>query len=71
MMGSARAQYYLGLMYDQGRGVPQGHLQEQIWMNLAAAIRLDEAPLIIKVMPAADISVAQRLAREWLEAHGE
>jgi uncharacterized protein len=34
--GEARAQYDLGLMYDQGKGVPQNDARAKYWYGLAA-----------------------------------
>ncbi len=46
-----------------------------MWFNLAAAKGDEDArdnrDMMAKQMTPADISEAQRLAREWLEAHGE
>ena len=39
--GDPFAQYYLGVMYRYGRGVPQDYVQAHVWFTLAAA-RLDE-----------------------------
>ena len=35
--GDAIAQYNLGLMYANGRGVPRDYAQAHLWANLAAA----------------------------------
>ena len=35
--GNTRAQFNLGLMYDEGRGMPQDYGQAYLWFNLAAA----------------------------------
>lgn len=35
--GDAPAQFYLGLMYDEGKGVPQDYTQAVWWYRLAAA----------------------------------
>ena len=73
--GNASAQFNLGLMYGNGEGVAQDYIQAHMWYNLAAA-RGDEIgrknrDILAKRMTPADISKAQRLAREWLEKHGE
>jgi TPR repeat protein len=51
----------------------QGHASAQV--NLAAArgseLGRKNRDIIAKKMTAADVSKAQRLAREWLEKHGE
>ena len=72
--GFADAQFYLGAMYGDGQGVPQDYIQAHMWSNLAGsrhppgkrrdlAIKVREASA--KHMTPADISKAQRLAREW------
>ena len=35
--GNASAQFNLGLMYDQWRGVPQDYVRAHMWFNLSAA----------------------------------
>ncbi len=72
--GYARAQFLLGMMYFLGQGVPEDEAQAHMWINLAAS-RLppgedrDESvkglDIIAKVMTPAQISEAQKLAREW------
>ncbi len=72
--GVAKAQYNLGHMYSYGLGVPQDQVQAHMWFNLAAS-RLppgegrDKAVknrgIVAKKMSPAQISEAQKLAREW------
>ncbi len=72
--GVAGAQNNLGVMYSYGRGVPQDYVQAHMWLNLAASRhppgeKRDEAVknrdnLAAKMTPA-QISEAQKLAREW------
>jgi TPR repeat protein len=38
--GDAEAQYYLGLMYDRGQGVPQDHAEAVKWLRRAAEQRV-------------------------------
>ena len=67
--GHAGAQSNLGFMYYQGHGVPRDYVQAHKWFNLAASegdkTALTNRDLIVKKMTPADISKAQRLAREW------
>ncbi len=35
--GDADAQSNLGVMYDNGQGMPQDYVQAYMWLNLAAA----------------------------------
>ncbi len=70
----AGAQFNLGNMYDDGLGVPQDYARAHMWFNLAASrfpfgVNRDDAvelrDLIAKMMTPAQISEAQKLAREW------
>ncbi len=67
--GDAIAQYNLGLMYANGRGVPQDYAQAHLWANLAAAqgheLARKARGLLAEKMTHAQIVDAQRLAREW------
>jgi TPR repeat protein len=75
------AQSNLGSMYRTGRGVPQDMVLAHMWKNLAAAAAADsmsEVMLEIYVTVRDEIAndltpdqraEAQRLAREWDEAH--
>jgi TPR repeat protein len=77
--GDPLAQYDLGMFYATGQGVSQDFVQAHVWFNLAAmkdeaALRVSKRAakareLIAKEMTPTDVSMAQRLAREWLEAH--
>ena len=73
--GSASAQYNLGLMHYKGKGVATDNVQAHLWWALAAAKGHENArenrDIVAKQMTPADISESQRLAREWLEEHGE
>ena len=75
--GSATAQYNLGVMYGTGEGVPQDNVEAHMWLNLAAS-RLSGADReravatrdrVAERMTPADLSEAQRRAREWHAAH--
>ncbi len=75
--GNARAQNNLGLMYVGGLGVPQDYVQAHIWLDLAASIfspgedrdlAVKYRDIYAKMMTPAQISEAQKLAREWLAA---
>ncbi len=73
--GVVDAQFNLGFAYNRGEGVPKGYVQAHLWWSLAAANGDEEArerrDILAKRMIPADISEAQRLAREWLEEHGQ
>lgn len=78
---SSEAQNYLGEMYRDGRGVTQNYVQALKWFNIAfvdedlrfaktgyvsARENIDN---IEKEMSKEQVAKAQRLAREWMEAH--
>jgi len=72
--GNASAQFNLGFMYYDGLGVPQDYVQAHMWFNLAASRhppgeRRDKAvknrDIVAEMMTPAQISEAQKLAREW------
>ena len=66
--GLASAQYFLGLAYGQGRSVPEDHVLAYMWFNLAASTGHENAvkgrDTIAILMTPADLSAAQKLARE-------
>ena len=72
--GYAKAQFNLGNMYITGLGVPLDYAQAHMWYNLAASRHppgeeRDQAvknrDFVAKRMTPAQISEAQKLAREW------
>jgi hypothetical protein len=72
--GYAEAQFNLGSMYYHGYGVPQDYVQAHMWYKLATSKippgeGRDEAvknrDIVAKRMTPAQISEAQKLAREW------
>ncbi len=72
--GNADAQFFLGFMYYKGRGVPQDYAQAHMWYNLAASksppgedrdISVKIRDIVAERMTPAQISEAQKLAREW------
>ncbi len=72
--GNASAQNNLGFMYGTGKGVPQDYMQAHLWYNLAASRSppgknhdnaVKNRDIIAKRMTPAQISEAQKLAREW------
>jgi hypothetical protein len=72
--GDADAQFYLGVMYTNGRGVPQDDVQAYMWFNLSAALGQGEDAVKARDRVASRLTPdqraeAQRLAREWDEAH--
>jgi hypothetical protein len=77
--GQADAQRNLGVMYAEGEGVPKDDVQAHLWFDLAAS-RFSTGSLnsgiagrnrdrVAGLMNPTQIAEAQRLAREWNEAH--
>jgi TPR repeat protein len=69
IQGHADAQYSLGVAYEMGQGVPQDYVEAYKWFSLAAA-GVEEAAIksrddVARQMTPAQITEAQRLAREW------
>ena len=64
-------------MYENGRGVPQDDVQAYMWYNLAASRSTGEdrdgavanRDLAAEELTADQRAEAQRLAREWDDAH--
>ena len=71
----AWAQYNMGVMYGDGRGVQQDFVLAHMWLSLAATNGHQGAAFgrdqVAARMTPADLSKAQRLAREWMEKHGK
>ena len=72
--GHAKAQNNLGVNYHTGEGVPQDYVQALMWYNLAASKfspgedrdqAVENRDIVAKMMTPAQISEAQKLAREW------
>ena len=72
--GDAGAQNNLGVMYRDGRGVPQDYVQAHMWFNLAASRAKNGEFLVGAVknrdtvagyMTPTQVAEAQRLARAW------
>ena len=72
-----RAQYNLGGMYDQGRGVPQDAAEAHMWLTIAASRSTGaERELIVTAraavaarMTPTDLREAERRAQAWHAAH--
>ncbi len=71
--GYSEAQFILGHMYADGQGVPQDHTLAQMWLTIAGLSGDDRAAerrdWIASQMTLAQIAKAQRLVREWTDAH--
>lgn len=73
--GFAQAQHDLGFMYGTGRGVSQDYVRAHKWFSLAAAqgdkLAAKNCDIAAAPMTSEQIAEAQKLAREWMEQHGE
>ena len=73
--GIAEYMTRLASMYLLDWGVPQDDVKAHMWYDLAAAAGDKDArefrDNLAREMTLVDISMAQELAREWLEKHGE
>ena len=66
-------------MYANGQGVPQDDVEAHMWLNLAASRLAGEQrqrtvaarDIVAARMTSADLSEAQRRAREWHATHLE
>ncbi len=72
--GNADGQHNLGAMYGKGLNVPHDWVQAHMWFNLAVSRyppgedrdrAIKNRDIVAKVMTPAQISEAQKLAREW------
>ena len=72
--GYAKAQNNLGLMYVGALGVPQDYVQAHMWLDLAPSIfspgedrdlAVEYRDIVAEKMTPAQISEAEKLAREW------
>ena len=66
--GYTRAQFNLGVMYGNGIGVKKDNVFALMWWFIAASSGYKDAvkyrEMVAKMMTPADISAAQKLARE-------
>ena len=69
----SKAQYNLGVMYDNGQGVVQDYVMAHMYWNIAAVSGVKDAiknrDLIAKEMTPSQIAESQKLAREWMRNH--
>ncbi len=73
--GHAGAQWLLGSMYGNGDGVPEDAVLAYMWFDLSAAqgngSAQESKDIIEQRMTREQIADAQRLSREWIDAHPE
>jgi len=71
--GHADAQFNLGVMYRDGRVLPQDFAAAHMWFTLAIAQGLEEAQTardsLVKRMTHGQIEEATLMAREWRAEH--
>jgi TPR repeat protein len=71
--GSSVCQYYLGIMFLEGKGTLQDFSQAHMWFNIASSRGHDKAhKLLEKVtqrMTAEQVAEAQKQARRWVTRH--
>lgn len=74
--GDAKAQFNLGVMYNNGEGVAQDYITAHVWFNIAAAIGNTEVSksasenrdIAASKLSADALIEAQRLARQCLDS---
>ena len=71
-LGEVKAQHNLALMYHNGFGVPQDDLWAHMWLTIASGqgdkISDEVRGIIAESMTSADISEAQKMARECMNS---
>lgn len=69
----AVAQYFLGLLYYKGEGIPQNYEKAYFWFSIATAHGDDEAAnkrdIVIEAMTSQQIATAREEAQRWFEQH--
>ncbi|MFN4872544.1 MAG: sel1 repeat family protein, partial [Akkermansiaceae bacterium] len=66
------AQYNLGIIYLNGRGVPKDMSIAYMWFNICAAKdnnAEDARNILEENMTPEQIAEAQKMSREWVEKH--
>ena len=75
--GLAGAQFNLGIMYTEGRGVPRDHVLAHMWLDLVVSelppsgkdqrnSTVDALHLVASKMNLAELAEARQLAFEWM-----
>lgn len=71
MQGHAKAQFYLGLMFIKGEGVPKSLFHAYCWLSLACCQNFEEAKVARKnlepYLTAKEMNAALRLAADRIE----
>jgi len=67
------AQYTLGMMYNNGNGVPKDYVLSHMWLSLAAAggskPAIEFRDKVISVLTPEQIAESNRLTHEWQATH--
>ena len=73
--GEVLAQLGLGVLYENGKGIPQDKVMAYKWYNIASENGLEDGKLhmdmIEKQITKTQIEETRRLARKWVESHEE
>jgi hypothetical protein len=73
-LGRPEAQFFLGMLYHLGRGVPQNDRLAHVWCEIALTggitAGLDCRDAASARLTGAQIRQAYRMAADWLERHG-
>ena len=71
MLGHPRAQFYLGILYLHGNGVPQNTIHASAWLQLADTQGVSDAKTALtqanQALSESNLSAAKQLATEWFE----
>ena len=71
--GDAIAQFYLGLMYDNGEGVPENNIRAYVWWSMAKTQGFEQAAVNLDIfkpkMTKQQIAEGQALAAKCYESN--
>jgi hypothetical protein len=71
--GNASAQFNLGHMYYDGKGVTKNYVKVHMWWNIAGAsgnsFAVEGRNTVAKQMTSSQLQEAQKLASEWMSRH--
>lgn len=71
--GDGESQFFLSMMYKDGRGVKRDRAKAHMFASLAAEQGLDNAvdlrKMIVKRMNKTEVTRAMRMARDWVKTY--
>jgi len=78
--GLGAAQFRLGMLYAEGKGVPQDRVLAHMWLNLVVSelpalgkqqrnATVDALDVVASQMTPSQVAEAQQLAYQWLTEH--